>query len=117
MAMESRRPGNDDGYTTRQYSSDGQPRQYAPGAAAASCRTTRRRASARSWCRSSRSPLTRLAIARFPLPRCGKGGSHVEIGDVERVGLDELAARLADAAHQRVEHVGGLVDTGDPALK
>src|ERR1051326_363440 len=29
-----------------------------------------------------------------------EGSSHVEIGDVERVGLDEVAARLDEVAHQ-----------------
>src|SRR4030095_9688798 len=36
-------------------------------------------------------------------------GSHIQIGDLQRVGLDELAARLDLVAHQPGEDLGGLV--------
>ncbi len=43
--------------------------------------------------------------------------SHVQIGHFQRIGLNELAPRFDDIAHQRREHLLGLFDMRDPDLQ
>src|SRR6476646_7589896 len=57
--------------------------------------------------RCSGSLQSRRAVAPH---RLGAVSSDVEVGDVQRVGLDEVAARLDDVAHQLGEDVVGVGD-------
>ena len=49
--------------------------------------------------------------------RAVEAGLHVQIGDVQRIFLDELAARLDDVAHQPGEDLVGDVGLGDLDLE
>ncbi len=53
---------------------------------------------------------------RPAVPAAGSGYLHVEIDHLQRVALDEVAARLDDVAHQRRENLVGLVGMVDPDL-
>lgn len=47
---------------------------------------------------------------------CRRAALHVEIGDLERVGLDKLATRLDDVAHKRGENILLRLGVADPHL-
>jgi hypothetical protein len=47
----------------------------------------------------------------------GQGGLHVEVGDIEGVGLDEIAAGLDEVAHQGREGLLGRVGVVDLDLE
>src|SRR3546814_15128938 len=49
--------------------------------------------------------------------RTGAGPSHVQVRDLERVLLDEVAAWLDLVPHQRLEDVAGGIRLGDPHLE
>src|SRR3954470_9306083 len=89
-----------------------------------------KRSGMRSWAKASamrpNSTVRRcsLHIRRSYLIRAcrqsrggGSWASHVQIGDVERIFLDELASRLDDVAHQPGEDLVGDVGLGDLDLE
>jgi len=53
-----------------------------------------------------------LSAPQWQEPAC-RGTSHVQIGHVQRIFLDEIAARLDDVAHQASEDLVGEVSLGD----
>ena len=62
-------------------------------------------------------PSQRLPPAAPRLSASLRRPSHVQVGDRERVLLDELAARLDDVAHQAREDLVGLAEVADLHLQ